>query len=110
MFGLGGVASELLADRSFRILPLTDRDAAELVRSVRAAPLLTGYRGSTPTDIAALEELVIRVGRLGDDHPQIAELDLNPVIVGATGVAIVDAKIRVMPAPLPPDPTQRRLR
>jgi acyl-CoA synthetase (NDP forming) len=110
MFGLGGVATELLADRQFRILPLTDRDAADLVRSVRAAPLLTGYRGSTPTNVAALEELLLRVGRLGENHPQIAELDLNPVIVGAAAATVVDAKVRLAPAPMPADPTQRRLR
>jgi acyl-CoA synthetase (NDP forming) len=110
MFGLGGVATELLADTQFRILPLTDRDAADLVRSVRAAPLLTGYRGSTPTNVAALEELLVRVGRLGEAHPQIAELDLNPVIVGAAGATVVDAKVRLAPAPMTPDPTQRRLR
>jgi acyl-CoA synthetase (NDP forming) len=110
MFGLGGISTELLADRGFRILPLTDRDAGELVRSVRAAPMLTGYRGSIPTDVAALEELLVRVGRLGEDHPQIVELDLNPVIVATTGLSIVDAKIHVAPAPMPPDPTQRRLR
>ena len=110
MFGLGGVATELLADREFRILPLTDRDAADLVRSVRAAPLLTGYRGSTPTDVAALEDLLIRVGRLGEKHPQIAELDLNPVIVSAEGATVVDAKVRLAPAAMPPDPTRRRLR
>jgi acetyl coenzyme A synthetase (ADP forming)-like protein len=110
MFGLGGVATELLADRQFRILPLTDRDAADLVRSVRAAPLLTGYRGSTPTNVAALEELLLRIGRLGENHPQIAELDLNPVIIGAAGATAVDAKVRLAPAPMPADPTQRRLR
>jgi acyl-CoA synthetase (NDP forming) len=110
MFGLGGVATELLADRQFRILPLTDQDASDLVRSVRAAPLLTGYRGSTPTDVSALEELLIRVGRLGESHPQIAELDLNPVIVSARGAIVVDAKVRLQPASMPPDPTQRRLR
>jgi acyl-CoA synthetase (NDP forming) len=110
MFGLGGVATELLADRQFRILPLTDRDAADLVRSVRAAPLLTGYRGSIPTDVSALEELLLRVGRLGESHPQIAELDLNPVIVSSRGATVVDAKVRLAPARMAPDPTQRRLR
>jgi len=97
MFGLGGVATELLGDRSFRILPLTDIDAAELVRSLRGSPLLTGYRGSAPVDLAALEDLVLRVARLAEQVPEIAELDLNPVIVTARGVVTVDAKVRLAP-------------
>jgi acetyl coenzyme A synthetase (ADP forming)-like protein len=99
MFGLGGVATELLGDRSFRILPVTDTDASELVRSLRSSPLLFGYRGAAPTDVAALEELLQRVGRFAGLVPELAELDLNPVIVSPTGVQIVDARMRVEEPP-----------
>jgi acyl-CoA synthetase (NDP forming)/RimJ/RimL family protein N-acetyltransferase len=81
-FGLGGVATDLLGDRAYRALPLTDLDAAELVRSPRAFPLLDGYRGSEPVDLAALEDLLLRVARLADDLPEVLALGLEPVIVG----------------------------
>jgi acyl-CoA synthetase (NDP forming)/RimJ/RimL family protein N-acetyltransferase len=81
-FGVGGVATDLLGDRAYRTLPLTDLDAHELVREPRAWPLLDGYRGSTPVDTAALEELLLRVARLGDDLPEVLSLTLEPVIVG----------------------------
>jgi acyl-CoA synthetase (NDP forming)/RimJ/RimL family protein N-acetyltransferase len=81
-FGLGGVATDLLGDRAYRALPLTDLDAAELVRAPRAFPLLDGYRGSEPVDVAALEELLLRVARLADDLPEVLALSLEPVIVG----------------------------
>ena len=105
MFGLGGVTAELLADRSFRIVPITDEDSHELVRSLRGSPLLFGYRGRPEVDIAALEDLLLRIGYLADELPDIAEMDLNPVIVGSEGVVAVDAKIRIAPAParLPAD-------
>jgi acyl-CoA synthetase (NDP forming) len=81
-FGVGGVATDLLGDRAYRTLPLTDLDAHELVREPRAWPLLDGYRGSAPVDTAALEELLLRVARLGDDLPEVLSLTLEPVIVG----------------------------
>jgi acyl-CoA synthetase (NDP forming)/GNAT superfamily N-acetyltransferase len=81
-FGLGGVATDLLGDRAYRTLPLTDLDAAELVRAPRAYPLLNGYRGSEPVDVAALEDLLLRVARLADDLPEVLRLTLEPVIVG----------------------------
>ncbi|TKJ28887.1 CoA-binding protein [Blastococcus sp. CCUG 61487] len=81
-FGLGGVATELLGDRAFRTLPLTDLDAAELVRAPRAWPLLDGWRGSEPVDTDALEDLLLRVARLADDLPEVLRLTLEPVIVG----------------------------
>ncbi|NYJ03752.1 bifunctional acetate--CoA ligase family protein/GNAT family N-acetyltransferase [Petropleomorpha daqingensis] len=81
-FGLGGVATDLLGDRAYRALPLTDLDAAELVRSPRAFPLLDGYRGTEPVDLAALEDLLLRVARLADDLPEVLALGLEPVIVG----------------------------
>jgi acyl-CoA synthetase (NDP forming)/GNAT superfamily N-acetyltransferase len=81
-FGLGGVATDLLGDRAFRPLPLTDLDAAELVREPRAWPLLDGYRGSEPADVAGLEDLLLRVARLADDLPEVLGLSLEPVLVG----------------------------
>ena len=71
-------------DRSARLTPLTDTDAATLIRSVRAAPLLLGHRGAPPADLTALENLLLRVARLAEDFPQVAELDLNPVIARPT--------------------------
>jgi acetyl coenzyme A synthetase (ADP forming)-like protein len=110
MFGLGGVATELLGDQSFRVLPLTDLDAAELVRSLRATPLLFGYRGSPEVDIDALEDLLQRVARLAGRVPEIAELDLNPVIVSESGAVAVDCRIRVAPVSRPPwTPDVRRM-
>ena len=110
MFGTGGTAVELLEDRAFRILPLTDLDARELVRAPRGAPLLFGYRGAEPADVDALEELLLRVGRLVDDIPEIAEMDLNPVIAAPGGATAVDVKLRLAPAAPRPELATRRLR
>jgi acyl-CoA synthetase (NDP forming) len=110
MFGMGGIATELLGDRSFRILPVTDLDAAELVRSLRASPLLFGYRGSRPVAVSALEDLLQRVARLAADVPALAELDINPLIVSPEGAVAVDARARVAPAPLGPSPDLRQMR
>jgi acyl-CoA synthetase (NDP forming) len=100
----------VLGDRSFRILPLTDLDAAELVRSVRAAPLLFGHRGTPPVDAHALEEVILRVAALADTVPEIAELDLNPVVASPQGVLALDAKVRLRPVPSGPGPLSRKLR
>jgi acyl-CoA synthetase (NDP forming) len=89
---------------------MTDTDAKDLVRSVRGSPLLFGYRGSTPADVPTLEYLLLRVAQLATDIPEIAELDLNPVIVSSRGAVAVDVKIRVAPADPDPDPAIRRLR
>ncbi len=110
LFGLGGTTAELLADRSLRILPLTDQDAHDLVRGLRGSPLLFGYRGRPLADVAALEDLLLRVGRLADEIPELAEMDLNPVIVHEQGVVAVDAKIRVAAVTPGPPPELRRLR
>ena len=109
VFGLGGVATEVLGDRSARLTPLTDCDAAALIRSVRAAPLLLGHRGTPAADLAALQDILMRVSRLADDLQQVAELDLNPVIARPDGAHVVDTRVRVIPAQ-PPDPYLRRLR
>ncbi|MDQ6650677.1 MAG: GNAT family N-acetyltransferase [Actinomycetota bacterium] len=108
-FGLGGVATDLLGDRAHRILPLTDRDAAELVRSVRAAPLLFGYRGTQPVDTAGLEQLLLRVGRLADELPEVAELALNPVVVAADGCFVLAAEVRLSQPEARTDVGPRRL-
>ncbi|MCM3923195.1 GNAT family N-acetyltransferase [Frankia sp. AiPs1] len=97
-FGLSGPATELLGDRAHHILPLTDVDAARLVRSVRAAPLLLGYLGSTPVDIAALEDLVLRVGRLADDVPEVVHLTLDPVIVSTGRVTVLSVEVVTGPS------------
>jgi acyl-CoA synthetase (NDP forming) len=110
LFGLGGVTAELLADRALRILPVTNEDAHELVRSLRASPLLFGYRGSPPLDVGALEDLIMRVAQLAQDVPEITEMDLNPIIVHEHGVVVVDAKVRFGPAPSDAPPDLRRMR
>jgi acetyltransferase len=94
-FGSGGALVELLGDVAFRVLPLTDRDAAEMVASTRAHRLLEGYRGSAPGDIAAVERLLLQLGALADAAPRIAEIDLNPVVVHASGLSVVDARLRL---------------
>jgi acyl-CoA synthetase (NDP forming) len=99
-FGLGGVHVEVLADVCFRVAPLTDRDASELVRGIRGLPLLQGYRGHPPADLAALEELLLRVSRLAEEVPEIGEIDLNPVFAfpPGEGCRVADARVRVRPA------------
>jgi acyl-CoA synthetase (NDP forming) len=108
-FGLGGVATDLLGDRAFRIIPLTDLDAAELVRSVHAAPILFGYRGSEPVDVAAVERLLLRVARLADDLPEVVALELNPVVVGTSGLSVLGATARLARPPARLDTGPRRL-
>jgi acetyl coenzyme A synthetase (ADP forming)-like protein len=99
--GAGGTTAELFGDVSARITPLTDRDAREMVAALRVLPLLRGWRGAAPSDIAALEDVLLRIGALVENHPEIAELDLNPVVVGSTGVLVVDARVRLHAAPRP---------
>src|SRR5262249_24463265 len=110
-FGLGSVFTDLLAGRAYRLLPLTESDAAELVRQPhRAGRALGGFRGAPAADLAAVEDVLLRVARLADDLPHVRELDINPLIVTASGAVAVDVKIRVAPAPDAADPTLRRLR
>jgi acyl-CoA synthetase (NDP forming) len=108
MVGLGGVHTDLLGDRSFRALPLTDRDAAAMWRELRAAPLLTGYRGTPAMDTNALEQLLLRVARLAEDFPEVTELDLNPVIAASSGAAL-DIKLKLQPTEDEPDAYLRSL-
>ena len=109
VFGLGGVATDVLGDHAARLTPLTDTDADAMIREIRAAPLLYGHRGSAPVDLAALADVLLRISRLADEVPEIAELDLNPVIARADSACPVDARIRLVPAE-PTDPFLRRLR
>lgn len=98
-FGLGGIHVEILNDICFRVTPITDRDAREMVQSIRGYRLLQGYRGHPPADITALEETLLRVARLVEELPEIAELDLNPVFALPPGQScvIADARMRVAP-------------
>ncbi|HET7869585.1 MAG TPA: GNAT family N-acetyltransferase [Actinomycetota bacterium] len=105
----GGTAAELLRDVSVRIAPITDLDASEMVRSLKTFPLLDGYRGAPKADVAALEEVILRVSTMVDAHPSIAEMDCNPVMVLPRRAVIVDARVRVhesaAPKPLASRPT-----
>ncbi|MFI5547068.1 GNAT family N-acetyltransferase [Streptomyces sp. NPDC051815] len=98
-FGLAGVPSELLGDTAHRLVPATDRDVAGLIRSLRAAPLLFGWRGSDPVDTPALEELLLRLSRLVDDHPEVIGVTLEPVVVAGEGARPLGATVRVAHPP-----------
>ncbi|WP_408022559.1 bifunctional acetate--CoA ligase family protein/GNAT family N-acetyltransferase [Streptacidiphilus albus] len=99
-FGLAGAASELLGDVAHRLIPATDREVAGLIREIRAAPLLFGWRGAEPVDTDALEELLLRVSQLVDDVPEVAAVELEPVVVAPHGLAVLGAAVRlaVLPA------------
>jgi acyl-CoA synthetase (NDP forming) len=99
--GAGGTSTELLGDVQARLTPLTDLDAQDMLRSLRLFPLLDGYRGAPRCDIAALEELLLRVSALVEAHPEVAEMDLNPVIALPSGALAIDARIRIETAPPP---------
>jgi len=96
-FGLGGVHAEILGDVHLKIAPLTDRDADDLLHQIRGYRLLEGHRGHAPGDTDALKDLLLRISRLAEELPEVAELDLNPVIAlpPGTGCRIVDARIKV---------------
>ncbi|MER5792326.1 GNAT family N-acetyltransferase [Streptomyces sp. NPDC001980] len=108
-FGLAGAASQLLGDMAHRLVPVTDRDATSLVRSIRTAPLLFGWRGSAPVDTPALEELLLRVSRLVDDHPEVVAVTLEPVVVARQGVSVLGATVRLAPPPVRDDLGPRTL-
>jgi acyl-CoA synthetase (NDP forming) len=97
--GPGGTLAELIGDAGFRLAPLTDVDADELVREGKAGVLLAGFRGTPPADSSAVADILLRVARLADDLPEVAELDLNPVIARPDGCVVVDARVRVAPPP-----------
>lgn len=108
-FGLAGAASQLLGDTAHRLIPVTNREAASLIRSIRTAPLLFGWRGSTPVDTPALEELMLRVSRLVDDHPEVVAVTLEPVVVAAHGLSVLGASVRLAPPPVRDDLGPRTL-
>jgi acyl-CoA synthetase (NDP forming) len=93
MFGLGGVLVEVLKDVAFRVIPITQRDARQMVREIQGYPLLQGYRGQEPADVEALEELLVKLSQFVEQHPEIQELDLNPVFAYPKGALAVDARI-----------------
>ncbi|MGP4090507.1 bifunctional acetate--CoA ligase family protein/GNAT family N-acetyltransferase [Streptomyces sp. KR55] len=108
-FGLAGAASQLLGDTAHRLIPVTDREATSLIRSIRTAPLLFGWRGSTPVDTPALEELLLRVSRLVDDHPEVVAVTLEPVVVAPHGLSVLGASVRLAPPPARDDLGPRTL-
>ncbi|MFF5515295.1 bifunctional acetate--CoA ligase family protein/GNAT family N-acetyltransferase [Streptomyces coeruleorubidus] len=108
-FGLAGAASQLLGDTAHRLIPVTDKEATSLVRSIRTAPLLFGWRGSAPADTGALEELLLRVSRLVDDHPEVVAVTLEPVVVASHGLSVLGASIRLAPPPARDDLGPRTL-
>ena len=109
-FGLSGLVSTLLGDRSYRAVPLTDVDAATLIREPKSAPLLTGYRGDEPADLAALQDMVLRVAAMAEDNPEVRALALDPVMASPEGAFLANARIVLGPPPARPDTGPRRLR
>jgi acyl-CoA synthetase (NDP forming) len=106
--GAGGTTAELIKDVAVRITPLTDLDATTMLRSLKTFPLLNGFRGAVPCDVAAVEDVLLRVSAMVHEHPEIAELDCNPLIDGPHGATIVDARLRVAATePAPPAPSVR---
>jgi acyl-CoA synthetase (NDP forming) len=107
--GAGGTAVELLGDVEVRLAPVAPVEATDMIHGLRTFRLLDGFRGAARADVPALEDIVVRIGWLAANHPEIAELDLNPVIVAPTGATVVDARVRVeRPARRPPFPAVGR--
>ena len=107
-FGIGGVATELLDDRAYRSVPLTDVDAADLIAAPRAAPLLDGYRGTRAVPRGPLIDLALRLSALADDLPELLDLQLSPVLAGPAGIAVTNATARIGPPSV--NDARRRLR
>jgi len=93
MFGLGGIFVEVYRDVTFRIVPLAERDAREMIREVKGLPLLTGFRGRTPGDLEAIAGILLRVSRMAEELPEIAEVDLNPIVIYERGGLLLDARL-----------------
>jgi len=93
MFGLGGIFVEVLKDVSFRIIPLSRKDALEMIEEIKGYPLLQGYRGKESVDIPALTEIILKISRVMEEHPEIKELELNPIIAYKKGALAIDARI-----------------
>jgi acyl-CoA synthetase (NDP forming)/GNAT superfamily N-acetyltransferase len=109
LFGLGGTATEVLADHAARLAPLTDHDVHDLITAPRCAPLLFGANGARPVDLEGLEQLLLRLSRMASDLPQLAEADFNPVLATPGSVSALDVRVRLLPR-RPHDPYLRRLR
>ena len=92
-FGLGGIMVEVLKDVAFRIVPLESRDARQIVREIRGFPVLEGVRGQAGADLDALEAMILQVSAFAEEHPEVAELDLNPVFAYPDGAIAVDARV-----------------
>ena len=97
MFGLGGILVEVLKDVSFRIVPLTKRDAREMIREIKGYPILEGYRGQEPADIAILEELLLKVSEFVENREEIKELDINPIFAYRDNALAIDARVILEP-------------
>jgi acyl-CoA synthetase (NDP forming) len=97
MFGLGGILVEVLKDVSFRIVPMTKRDASEMIGEIKGVPILKGYRGQDPADVPYLEDLIVKVSDFVDKNPEIKELDLNPIFAYKDGAMAVDARVILEP-------------
>ncbi|GIH23376.1 hypothetical protein Aph01nite_16860 [Acrocarpospora phusangensis] len=110
MVGMGGATADLLADRSFRVPPLTPSTAAEMIADLRCSPLLYGYRNTPRADITALTGQIVNVGRLLDALPEVAELELDPVLAIPHAATTLHARVRIAPAGPRPSPYTRRLR
>jgi hypothetical protein len=108
-FGLAGIATELLDDRAYHVVPLSTEDARQLVRAPRAAPLLTGWGGAEPADLAALEELALRVSCLVEDLPEVHALRLDPVLASRSQASVTSARITLGTAPSRHDDGPRRM-
>ncbi|HEX8092578.1 acetate--CoA ligase family protein, partial [Jatrophihabitans sp.] len=109
-FGVGGLATDLLQDRAYAVVPLSSQDAADVITGPRAFPLLTGYGGSEPADIRALIEVALRLSRLADDLPEVVECALEPMVAAAAGAHVLSARIRIAPPITRHDSGARRLR
>jgi len=93
MFGLGGIWVEVLKDVAFRLIPITPYDAREMIREIKGFPLLEGYRGQEPAHLPTLEGILLQVSELVEKHPQIQELDINPIFAYRDGAVAVDARV-----------------
>ncbi|MBU1428852.1 acetate--CoA ligase family protein [bacterium] len=93
MFGLGGIFVEVLKDISFRILPIEERDAEEMINEIKGSKILKGVRGEGPKDIKAIKNLLLKISQLALENPEISEIDLNPVFVFEKGLQVIDARM-----------------
>ena len=93
MFGLGGIFVEILKDISFRILPLEERDAEEMISEIKGYQILKGIRGETPKDVKSIRDVLMKISQLVIENPEIKEIDLNPIFVFNEGLQVVDARI-----------------